>query len=1047
MEMVSLIASLLSIIGSFIAAGMFLYNFVISKIIDKKPIDRLMQSLEKGNSITTKEELQYQIKYYVPQKFNNNGKIMSLKDLTKNIWKLSGTLYAITGKPASGKTTALRKLYCEMVKKQKRVKCIFFNMSRITKDEDLANYLSDLISINKLEKNDEIIAFFDGVDEAISFIGNDKFRSIFLDNGTNSEIFQLFREKELNLRGMVFGLRTEFLDRAENGLKNIPDSGNNKYYTEHGNYYMEVFRLETMTKKDIIKIYKSLRVLKAYDKKRPVGRKRHQEKYPEFKEQRKYIKLFKDIIKNNQSIFYYPMYVRYAYIYMQEYEKDWDPYRSDILMSRSNMTASVEILIRAILKWEFHIYNAACNRNSLLEQNNFFENMQNCMYDVIENMLEPGITNMPHKSLYQISREKLERILNNHSLTTENQENNMIPVLSHCLMTSDESGQIFEFSHFTLYEYFFAKYLLYKADFKLRKKYLSSSKTNENFLHIYYDILYRDKKLYAKSFGNIHNYSLQMFIDKKSAVKIIDTPQNPIIEIHNYLPFINEYLYHDNRFTYQQLEEIYDSKVLDISNTGWDNLEYAKGIVYPKDIENLNLYGLPLKKIDTLEEYINLKHLDIRISNENTQYIDRMIQIIRKFSLQSLYINTEDGAICEIINDMIERKELFIRNIYADTPDYSKAHLKIYQLKQKAEQQGQASHFYICNRTSWSRARMEYNKNYNEKDPDLLRAVFELEADDNGVLGLKDKSAEATFWNGLALAEYYLYYNWKYMNQDAYKICIQLEPYIPLADNKLSVYFGIAFGKALFGAEDYKKARQWFTNSWQYYEKYLGEESIYVENDNRKKLAIIDLGLNLYETNIRCYDKLLKNFGMELIIKIKRIENFQENENYIHYLQLSIADEFENWEKEGETPNELSKKIDTLEIATKKYTDKNNSYKNLFYALFYAAIYSNRTENTRKSVQLLNEMQTILQKEDWGNEQFQKHGCQIEYWEQKTYYLLLTGKKEETIKVIDELINYPYRTMDKAMNDYNYIRNLCLQDIDKDISKSDRHRLWHRVWF
>ena len=227
---------------------------------------------------------------------------------------------------------------------------------------------------------------------------------------------------------------------------------------------------------------------------------------------------------------------------MQEYEKDWNPYRSDILMSRSNMTASVEILIRAILKWEFHIYNAACNRNNLLEQNNFFENMQNCMYDVIENMLEPEITNMPHKSLYQISREKLERILDNHSLTTENQENNMIPVLSHCLMTSDESGQIFEFSHFTLYEYFFAKYLLYKADFKLRKKYLSSSKTNENFLHIYYDILYRDKKLYAKSFGNIHNYSLQMFIDKKSTVKIIDTPQSPIIEIHNYLPFINEYL-------------------------------------------------------------------------------------------------------------------------------------------------------------------------------------------------------------------------------------------------------------------------------------------------------------------------------------------------------------------------------------------------------------------------------------------------------------------------------------------------------------------------
>lgn len=1018
MEMVSLIASLLSIIGSFIAAGMFLYNFVISKIIDKKPIDRLMQSLEKGNSITTKEELQYQIKYYVPQKFNNNGKIMSLKDLTKNIWKLSGTLYAITGKPASGKTTALRKLYCEMVKKQKRVKCIFFNMSRITKDEDLANYLSDLISINKLEKNDEIIAFFDGVDEAISFIGNDKFRSIFLDNGTNSEIFQLFREKELNLQGMVFGLRTEFLDRAENGLKNIPDSGNNKYYTEHGNYYMEVFRLETMTKKDIIKIYKSLRVLKAYDKKRPVGRKRHQEKYPEFKEQRKYIKLFKDIIKNNQSIFYYPMYVRYAYIYMQEYEKDWNPYRSDILMSRSKMTASVEILIRAILKWEFHIYNAACNRNNLLEQNNFFENMQNCMYDVIENMLEPEITNMPHKSLYQISREKLERILDNHSLTTENQENNMIPVLSHCLMTSDESGQIFEFSHFTLYEYFFAKYLLYKADFKLRKKYLSSSKTNENFLHIYYDILYRDKKLYAKSFGNIHNYSLQMFIDKKSTVKIIDTPQSPIIEIHNYLPFINEYLYHDNRFTCQQLEEIYDSKVLDISNTGWDNLEYAKGIIYPKNIENLNLYGLPLKKIDALEEYINLKHLDIRISNENTQYIDRMIQIIWKFSLQSLYINTEDGAICETINNMIERKELFIRNIYADTPDYSKAHLKIYQLKQKAEHQGQASHFYICNRTSWSRARMEYNKNYNEKDPDLLRAVFELEADDNGVLGLKDKSAEATFWNGLALAEYYLYPDWKNIYQDAYKICIQLEPYIPLADNKLSVYFGIAFGKALFGSRDYKKARQWFTNSWQYYEKYLEEESIYVENDEERKLAVIDLGLKLYEVHIRCHDKFVENFGIELLMKIKNIKNYHENSKYLRYLHLHIADKFKNWKINSEIPSELSNEIYDFWTKAKNYADKRNLYNYLFKVFCYSSIYANRTENTKKVIHLLNKMQDILQKEKLSDTECSNQRFQIQYLEQKAYYLFLIGKKMEVIEVIDELLNYPNTIINRSIGDY-----------------------------
>lgn len=158
---------------------------------------------------------------------------------------------------------------------------------------------------------------------------------------------------------MVFSIRTEFFERAENGLISSGSLEDKQYHTKCGNYYMEVFRLKEMSKRDVVKIYKSLRILKSLDRKRPEEFKRHHNKYPERKERRKYLKLFKQIINDKQSVFYYPMYVRYAYIYMKEYEKEWDPYRGDMLMLSNNVVSAVEILINAIVKWEYHVYDSA----------------------------------------------------------------------------------------------------------------------------------------------------------------------------------------------------------------------------------------------------------------------------------------------------------------------------------------------------------------------------------------------------------------------------------------------------------------------------------------------------------------------------------------------------------------------------------------------------------------------------------------------------------------------------------------------------------------
>lgn len=1026
MEYINFIVGIMS---ALIGVGTGIYKFVISKMLIKKPFEKLLESLEKGHSIILPEELKYQIKCYVQQKFVNNGKVLSLKGVEKKIWKLEGNLYAITGKPASGKTVAIRKLYCEMAKRKKRIKCIFFNMNRITKDEDLRDYLSDLIIINRLEKNNEVIAFFDGVDEAISFIGNEKFDSLFL-QGVKSEIFNFFREKELDLRGIVLGLRTEFIEGAENELKRVGNDGERKNCTKSGNYYMEVFRMKEMTKKDALKVYKSLKVLKALDKKLPnEDKRRHQHKYPEFGERRKYLKFLDKILDDKNSIFYYPMYIRYAYIYMKEYEKDWNPYRGDILMLSNNMVSAIGILIEAIIKWEFHIYDAAYYKNSQLEKKTFSYNMHQCLCDIIEVMA--------NKDIRKISREQLKKILNNHCLNFADAIEKVMPVFSHCLMMSDGDGEEFEFVHFTFYEYFLAKYLIEKADSGKREQYLVSDNMTLYFLHMYYEFLFKDKIGNEKSLGNIYDFNLTDFIDKKSVVKVIDRPKFPMSEIHNYLPFIKEYIYRGQAYTQIQLEEIRESKILDITNTGWDSLEYAKGIVYPECVEKLDLRGLPIKDISALKEYVNLKWLDVRISLESTVCTEEILTIIRGCSLHWICINTNDGIVCERLNDMVNKNELYIEKIYANIPNYSEAHMRIYQLKQVE----QKVKFYICTRSDWSKARLEYKKSNDKKDPDLLKAVFELEADEDGILGLKGKGAEPTIWNGLSLAEYFLYCDCLDEDRGALSICNKLEPNIPMNDSRLSFYFGRTFGKVLHMSCEYDKAKQWFLNTWKYSEKYLKEE---LQEKEKIRSEVMNIGLDLYRVYARCKDEKIGEFGKELLIMIKENENYEESSNYLFYLKISIGYSLENWKKGEYAPQGLMQKIQDSYRIAEIYTNKNKEYYYLFCMLYFSILYANRIENLGEVTQLLDKIQDIIQKDNLDETNRSKQAIRIMYWEQKIYYLFLKGDKEETIKVIDELIDYPYRNHDKDLNAYLYIREACLQNLEENI---DKHRLWGRTWY
>lgn len=1018
-------------VSALLGIGTFFHQLILSKRADKKPLERLLESLDKGRTITTPEELEYQVRHSVRQKFVCDGKDLSLKDLSRRVWKLSGKLYVITGKPASGKSTALRKLYCQMAKEQKRIKCIFFNMSRIAEDGDLREYLSELIIINKLEKNDEIVAFFDGVDEAISFMGNERFCSLFL-KGAQSQIFNFFKEKELNLRGMVFSIRTEFFERAENGLISSGSSEDRKYHTKCGNYYMEVFKLKEMSKRDVVKIYKSLKVLKELDRKRPEEFKRHQNKYPERKGRRKYLKLFKRIVNDKQSVFYYPMYVRYAYIYMQEYEKEWDPYRGDIRMSSNNMVSAVEILINAIIKWEYHVYDSAYSGRVTIEKEVFSRNMRQYLDDVIDEM--------ERNRTQEISRARLKDILESHSLNTEDDDQKIMPVFSHSFMVSDENGRMFAFAHFIFYEYFLAKYLIYKAEYEQRERYFLSD-TTKNFLHIYYEMLCKDKNLNEKILRSLREYGLKCFLEKRPVVEVAEEPKASILEIHGYLPYIKECIYRGYTFTKGQLEEIRNTRTLDIRKTGWDSIKYAKAIAPLEYVKELNLSGLLLINLNGLEEYVNLERLDMRIAEISAVTMEDMLDALRNRSLQWLYISTSDGAVCEELNDMMGKGELSIGKVYADTPTYSEAHRRIYHLKQQASQENK---FYICTRSGWSEARLEYDRSNKKKKPDLLKAVFELEADGDGLLGLAGAEAEPTYWNGLALAEYYLYGDTKQRKRESYDVCSRLEPYMPMNQGWLNAYFGKIYGVTLLWYGETDRAKPWLMNTWEFcQELFQGATQNARDSDERDK--IISVGLQIYREYLSCRVEGAEKIGGELLDMIKTNTDYQENRRYLLYLDYSLGSRMRTWEKGTGEPEGLMEGLQDFYKKAERYAEKTNTYRYLVYAFYYLAVYANRMEDMERAPKMLEGMRDAMQKEGLEETDRTKQAQDIMYWEQEIYHLLLKDDREELLQVVDELEKYRYRICDKPKKNLEYIRKVCpVKTEEEDI---DRHIFWNSVWY
>lgn len=985
----------------------------------KSPVDRLYDILQ-NNYVTSEEELKYQMKCYVPQRFRTKSdEVFTAKELREQIKLSKSNLFTIVGKPASGKTTAMRYLYCSLINQKK---CVYFQMKNVKDIHDLKKRLEDQKKDNAFKSRERVIAFFDGVDEAISFFKKEDFISMFL-KGMDSKIILLFDECDLVLNCMVFGMRPEFLKNSVFDLE---------YKNE--NVSMRVFEIMEMSDKEIIKIFKSLKILKKMEKKLPEEERRHQFRYPPKKE-RKYIRLLKKILKSNpDSIFHYPMYIRYAYAYMQRYEKQWNPYMQD-LVPDTDKASAFDVLVRAISKWEFHVYYKGFHEEDDRPWREFYGVMKKCIDDIIKVMTENGMEKV-------ISRGQLQTILDRYCLGAVSGTETMMLVISHCFMISDKTGEKFEFCHLSFYEYFLARYLFEKADVTMRKQYLRSDEVTVDLRQMYYGVFRAEKKEFSekvsKSISNFNGRKLTIEnytkLRENTFIEIVDNTMVPMAQIYEYLPEIRKFRYRGLDFHEERIEQMLISGIVNISDTGWDSLQYAGGLLDLKLVKELNLCGLRIKDPGVLKQYTSLKCLDIRdTGTDYFEYMQNLLPVIKDIPLECLSLYSEDGSLCEQISDMVEKGEFCEENIFWDMPDYSKAHLKIYQLKQKAEHAGRVLRFYANRRTCLQNAQLEYKKDNNKKDADILKAVFELEADEGGVLGLDKKDAEATFWTGLSLAEYYGYQDYADEAEKAYRIYCRLEPFIKKDGSELSAFYGKSFGENLRCIFQYERSREWFI-----YTDSILDHHYFSEKEE------INIKLDLYRVQMNLDQKDFAELQTELEMRIKKIPNYQKDQRYMRYMKFKDVNMIRNWKKGEQVPQNLMEQHQEYLHASELYAkNAQNSYW-LFIAVYYAVIIANRMENLEEGKILLKKLKDVMNIVNKHTNERKKQSNWIRYREQKLYHLFLAGQKEETIKAANELLESPRWPRSGRVSNYLYIRDACMQEKEEPM---DKHKLWGVIWY
>lgn len=988
----------------------------------KKPISNLNNALV-GWTIASETEVKYQIQNYVLPEFsdrkqNINKLLRQIKRETKN--GIAHLLFAIIGRPACGKTTTMRYLYCRLSKHRK---CVYFQMQNINTLENLSAYLHSQKIQNGLDDGSSVVAFFDGLDEANAFFQSymtDSIENTFINiffRGQLSKIHDVFRGQKLHLNCIVISLRPDFLEHSLQSLKS----------RQYNNMYLQVYEMVPLSDKKVIKIFKSLKTLKKMDAKLEERQQRHQHRYPPFGQERSFIRLLKEILKDNPDcIFRYPMYIRYAYAFMQDYReqknvKDW-------LDLKKNMTVCFDILTNAIIKWEFHVfyqldYSSENEKENLLKQ--FKQNIEQCA--------ETIAVNLATDTMHSITKDKFGQIVQQFF------SDYIYLALSHCLMVSDDSGEKFYFCHDTFYSYYLAKYLFKSDDYHLRKEQLLSNKRPSSLREMYYSILCREDALNESISKSIMCYPNRLFslneylsLESETEVPVTEEPPLTLVEIQQYLPIIPKFQYRGRGYDQKEIELMMFGE-LDLMETGWSSLNYAQWLAPISKISDLSISGLPLTDVGALAGYNSLKRLSMRFPDERAQILDTILDILCSLNLDTIYVYSQDGTLCNKIYDCFSKKKINLKTVFVESPDFSQAYLIMYDLNQKNDDSIRNIYFYPSVRSNKRKAKERLCSGSYKDDDALLKAVFALEANESGILGLYQAAPEATYWNGLSLAACY---NDSNSYNLSYDVCCKLEPYIPQDASELSVRFGSIYGITLHNNSKYKLSKQWLYNSCKYGSRWYTQE------------RLIDLGLDLYRSWLRSGEEGLETLVNDLESSIEKLPNFQGDWRYVRFLKMRCANILHIWEI-GASLTENSKVFQDFRMYAACIAKTGNYYEYLVSSIYFDLVCTNRIGNAKQGACLLAELALGLKKimEMSDKSDYYKHGLWIMFHEQKLYHYFLLDKAKIVLKLVDRITNYPYRKEDIPLSICDTIRQFYQERDNRELLNKIKCFLWDRVWF
>lgn len=1009
---------IIAILGLIVALSPLQIVNYLHKKSCRMAIRRLYDVLKNGVSIVSPSELEYQVRYCVPIKLDyiqpdkhNHEKTCSIKEIVRKLNHHSGMQYAIVGKPASGKTTALRYLFCHT---WRNCRCVYINMKGVQDIDDIKKQISKQKASDwKIEER--VNAFFDGVDEAISFhveglnIYSESLKRVFVDKSA-SMVYDIFTELELNLDNVVISVRPEFWD-----------PGSDMSYFKGNNISMEVYSIQSMKKSDIIKVFRSLKKLKKLDRKEPERRQRHQNhRYPPISEERKYIKLLQAILNYHEdSIFQYPMFVRYAYAFMKEYEEN----KETIFTSEKNMAISIQKLLIAALKWEFHVYYNA-SWQSIPEKEKFLQAIEKCMFSVISCMLK-----QTNKIDNQISSKELLDILDRESYGDKDQL-----VIAHCLLIKDETGDRFEFVHSTFYDYYLAKYLLEKADYAKREQYFLSKGENsaDFFINIYgqlfcnlcvFDSGKQDSisNRFAKSLGK-EKFELSVFLElyHSKDLTICKKGGATLVEFLEYFPFITKFAYRSEQvrerhsFQKELLKQVLHKGHLDLSGTRWNDLSLACVVAPCAYVKKLVLRGLSLRGYSGIEEYIAcINSLDIRLDTTCEDLVKEILTLISNFSVKELWIRDSSGDICTHIKGILTEHPNFVEKIFVEAIEYSSAYLKLYELMKEEKESFLSHKFFLCNFSSKETARSKYTDK-NKDSVELMKAIYELELDAYPRPECEE-SRESIIWNGMNLAKYYFHTG----DLDASHIIYrELEKYVNQDGNEISIYFGQDFGNLLKSIGNFPLAIKWIKYSYDYKDKL---------NDPLKEIHI---GILLFTVLVATDNQPLANEVRDATYSgIKKLENTTATFELCWFFNKYAYQLLGEWKEDGSEPNQLSDILIMCQKRAKEYANNSGDYSQLFDATYYSLIYANRKGNVTQSGELLIYLNAYYEETCKSDSIYNAHGNFIQYLESKLYYLLLNGDLQQSLVVIERLLLYPHRNEDIDVATLHNIRKLCMNSL------------------